>query len=241
MNASLYCLFRMKKLVKTPQKLTISNSSALSDPSSCDHDTVAYVDCFGSSTETGFEGVEAEEDGTLQLSECFELSTSDCKRTTSQQSQFESASPSTIAGDSSDETSEGENEAVSAVSEHKLYTGSPVSTTATLSLLSKLIDRHSLSKRAVSDILRVVSALLPEQPDVLRSTYLFEKALSNLTYESTGIVEHHICPCCKALMELHNECPSDGCPYDGVSGPLSFFELPVENQMQTLFAGKRCG
>ena len=228
---------------------------------------MAYVDCFGSSTETGFEVVEAQEDGTLQLSECFEVSTSDCESATSQ---IESASPSIIAGDSSDEISEGGDEAVSAVSEHELYTGSPVSTTAderseggdeaisavsehelytgspvsttaTLSLLSKLIDRYSLSKRAVSDMLRVVSALLPVQPDVLRSRYLFEKAMSNLTYESGGIVEHHICPCCKALMELHNECPSDGCPYDGVSGLLSFFELPIENQIQALFAGKHCG
>ena len=122
-------------------------------------------------------------------------------------------------------------------SSQELYTGSRITTTASLSLITQVIEQHSLSKRAVYDILRVLSAHLPEQPHVLKSRFLFEKAVADLRYKSAGAVRHDLCPCCKRLMEPRNQCPTDGCQYDGTSSPLSFFELPIENQLQTLFAG----
>ena len=61
---------------------------------------------------------------------------------------------------------------------HGLYEGPLISTKATLALLTQLAQRYRLSKSALSDFMKVISVLLPQQPDVLKSGFHFNKALS---------------------------------------------------------------
>ena len=56
-----------------------------------------------------------------------------------------------------------------------LYSGSCITTEESLLLLSSLVNRHNLFKRALSDLLKVISVHLPEQPKALQSLYMFQK------------------------------------------------------------------
>ena len=104
----------------------------------------------------------------------------------------------------------------------ELYEGSPISTKASLALLTELAQRHGFSKNALSDVLKVVSAHLPQQPDVLKSRFLFDNAVSKLTAQSAKPIVHFLCPCCKCLMKDQTNCLTAGCPYNGVENPLFF-------------------
>ncbi|XP_062511672.1 uncharacterized protein LOC134187542 isoform X2 [Corticium candelabrum] len=119
---------------------------------------------------------------------------------------------------------------------HGLYEGSLISTKATLALLTQLAQRHRLSKSALCDFMKVISVLLPQQPDVLKSGFHFNKAVINLTTQLAKPIVHYLCPCCKSLMKEKSTCLTAGCLYSGVEEPLYFFELPIENQIQALFA-----
>lgn len=123
--------------------------------------------------------------------------------------------------------------------DEQVCTGSHISAKTGIALISQLVQRHNLSKAALSDILSVLSAFLPEQPRVLRSLYMFNKAIiSVLGMSPVDIIVHTLCPKCQSLLSPdENQCTAVGCTYDGRQKKITFMELPIDKQLQSMFSG----
>ena len=107
----------------------------------------------------------------------------------------------------------------------------------TVYFFSQLVQRHNLLKRALSDILHVVSELLPEQPTALQSLYKFQQALCSVGLNRIDVIAHTLCPSCQCQLSAEESlCGTVGCPYDGKEKPLSFMELPIDKQLQSMFS-----
>ena len=118
-----------------------------------------------------------------------------------------------------------------------MYPGAQISESTGVLILQSLASRHGLTQAAQSDILRVLKLHMPENgaPATYNSLYRMSSGAhcsSQAALESTH-VKHTLCGHCS--LPLHDVDHSDsGCQG---SKYTTFFELPIDIQIQALFKG----
>ena len=120
---------------------------------------------------------------------------------------------------------------------HPLYPGAQIGESMGALLLKSVAAKHNLTRSAVEDILQLMCACMPEEkvPVSYTSIHRVMKHLPNAA--SGNYIVHRLCGTCGELLDAGTEsCGDIGCIEDN-KPTISFFELPVDSQLQLLFKG----
>ena len=98
----------------------------------------------------------------------------------------------------------------------------------------KVAAKHNFSKSALTDILMIINAHLPENtpaPSRLRSTYMLKMSAAG---GAKNAIEHIFCLSCEQLVK-EKPCGKDRCRQG--KGYVVFLQLPIANQIIKFFNG----
>ena len=125
--------------------------------------------------------------------------------------------------------------------ETALYSDSLISQSSSSLLIKQYSIRHSLTQAALADLLQLLRLHCPTPNLLPSSLYSFEKQFRSMQYPVTL---HYYCSDC--LQQLHDcqelECPNVSCGKDLTTARTisSFIEVPLEQQVATIFERKIC-
>ena len=122
--------------------------------------------------------------------------------------------------------------------ERFIYPGATVTVGVSMLLIITYCTRYHLSRRAMADLLKLISIHCVEVHPGLQSLHNFMKYFHHL---KIPIIYHKYCSKCLLLLndeKEHKVCPNDLCQLDLTKhGATSFFiEVPIAKQIQSFFA-----
>ena len=119
------------------------------------------------------------------------------------------------------------------LTENLLYPGAQISEETGRLLIQSLTMRHGLTKAALADILQLVRLHLP--PGCVPASYKSVHRYSESMNLISSAVEHKICMDCGEMID--SIVVAGGCLHSDL---VSFYELPLDTQIQAMFLGKVC-
>ena len=115
-----------------------------------------------------------------------------------------------------------------------LYSGAPLTSSASIVLLLTFVMKHKLTNEAFNDLLSVIEAHCPRPNNCKTSV---KKLLEFVSQAKGDLEKHYFCDYCKAYFGKGtgncNICGQTISKADGF-----FIEVPVEKQLQKFFIGK---
>ena len=120
--------------------------------------------------------------------------------------------------------------------ESPLYPGAPVTMYAALLLILAFVLNHNLTNEALADLLSLLNCLLLQPNLVPPSVYKFYK---HLRITKAEVIRHYYCSTCEAPLDQSSgmNCSNPFCQrtFPRKQNIPYFLELPLEQQIQTLF------
>lgn len=103
-------------------------------------------------------------------------------------------------------------------------------------LLLGLAEKHSLSGKVQSDLIDLFNITLPEDNNIPKSVYLFNKTMNHLNYTMRNC---SVCSSCQEEIVINNPvCSNDNCEkFQQAVQPLEFAIIDILPQLQRVIAG----
>lgn len=159
-------------------------------------------------------------------------SETDSLSTTEDSDESDASSSSTSANAESDSPSSDSRDN----SHVPLFDGCCHSTFSLYVMIMLFVIKHSLSKEAFSDLLHIISSVLPVTSKFSTSVYKLKETLKNgLGYVQPMI--HKFCESCQQLMNEEDTCKNPVCRMNKAQ-VLTFYGLRLLDQLKSLFKGK---
>ena len=124
--------------------------------------------------------------------------------------------------------------------EDVLYSGAPITITASVVLILSFVMKHHLTREAFRDLLQVIEAHCP-RPNKCKTE--IKKLFEFVSQAKGNIVRHFFCSYCKAYAckgtqdsQLNGTCHICGKSLANTHG--FFIEVPIVEQVQNFFQGK---
>lgn len=115
---------------------------------------------------------------------------------------------------------------------HTFFDGSCLTTMQAYLLIYQFVMRHSLSNRVFSELLLLLSVLLPKGTSLPRSTYLFKKFMVEL-FPCTKARSHYYCTSCQSPLQSALS-PCANCSQADIG---QFITAPLGPQIKQLIEG----
>ena len=115
-----------------------------------------------------------------------------------------------------------------------LYEASKITVFDGYLLLFHYVTKHSLTHRAFTELLQLVSAFLPSSVRIPGSVHRLKQLFSNIFPHSQPII-HYYCDVCLASMSQGSVCTTVGC-YGRHQG--TFLTMPIGPQIKKMMEGK---
>ena len=120
------------------------------------------------------------------------------------------------------------------VSDSPLYPGSQLSTFQSHLLVFQYAIRHSLTKKAFTELLQLLSVHLPPGAGIPKSVHSLKQVFVEAFPEAKA-EQHLYCSCCQRLIPLGaTSCVGDGCNH---GSPAVFITLPIGPQLKRMMEG----
>ena len=112
-----------------------------------------------------------------------------------------------------------------------LYQGATISVADAMLAILSLFMRHKLTGQCLNDILSLISLLLPDGHQCVRTLYKFKKYFSMIG--QALLIFHYFCSKCEVPLATK----TDNCNQCGENTEVGFFlELPLLKQLQSMFS-----
>ena len=120
---------------------------------------------------------------------------------------------------------------------NSLYSGCNHTFFTSYMMVMLFVQKHSLSKEAFTDLLRLISTHLPSNTKYSKSVYKVKDFLKNHV-QLKEATEHKYCDhCCQILPPNVDSCPSAKCLQSRKAKVLEFHDLHLDQQLRDLFQG----
>lgn len=114
-----------------------------------------------------------------------------------------------------------------------LYTGAELSNVLSHLLVLHYALRHSLTKKAFTELLFVH---LPRGATIAKSVYSLKRFFVECFPESQAL-QHYYCECCqRSLPSSGSTCAGDGCGHEGC--PAVYITVPIAPQIKQMMEGE---
>ena len=118
-----------------------------------------------------------------------------------------------------------------AASSTPLYDGACLSAMQARLLIYQFVIRHSLSNKVFTELLQLLSVLLPRETNLPRTTYRFKKFLVE-QFPGAHTVSHHYCTVCQSPLATSDS--ACDCPGSKVG---QFITVPIGPQIRRMMEG----
>ena len=113
-----------------------------------------------------------------------------------------------------------------------LYEGARVNRLQSIVLISQFSLKHGLSTKTLTELLQLLSALLPRETVLPKSVYLFKKEVTQLLPHAHLVQKHRYCKTCQSLLSESSVCGCENSQLD------DFITIPIAPQLKRMMEGK---
>ena len=115
-----------------------------------------------------------------------------------------------------------------------LYPDARLTTVQSQLLIFQYSIRHSLTSKALTELMQLISVHLPQGATVPKSVYHLKQNFLKI-FPDAESERHYFCECCqRPLTSLDVACVGDGC---GGSSPATFITVPLGVQVKRMMEG----
>lgn len=122
------------------------------------------------------------------------------------------------------------------ISDRPLYTGAQLSALESYLLVFQYAVRHSLTKKAITELLQLLSVHLPVGAAIPKSVHGLKRVFTEC-FPEVQPIQHFYCDCCqRPMLSASATCSGNGCSGEG--RPAVFITIPIGPQLRRMMEGE---